>query len=79
MSCRPLLEVYGVTIYNDQVAATLEWIPMQLEVDSWVTLKAMQTRKWVRDARAYGEESFAGAWKVQIRGFKWIPCVGNNG
>ena len=49
--------MYGVTVYNDQVATTLEWIPMRLEVDSWVTLKAMQIRKWARDARAHGKES----------------------
>lgn len=52
---------------------------MRLELDSRVTLKAAATGKWAKDARSHGEESFAGAWKAQIKQSRGIPRAGSNG
>jgi hypothetical protein len=79
MSRRPCSEVQSVTVFNDRNAMSLDWIPMTLEIDSWVTLKIAATGKWARDAQAHGEDSFARAWKAQIKQFRWVPRSGNNG
>jgi hypothetical protein len=78
MERRPRSKVQAVTVCNDQNVA-FDWIPLRLEVNSWVILKAVPTGAWARDARAHGEESFAGAWKAQIKDFRWIPNAGRNG
>ena len=57
-------------LYNDQDAAG-RWIPLRVEIGSWVTLKAVERGLWARDARIHGEVSFAGAWKTQIQQFRW--------
>lgn len=44
---------------------------MRLEMDSWVTLRAATRGHWGRNARAHGEDSAAGAWKAQIKQFRW--------
>jgi hypothetical protein len=78
MERRPRSKVQAVTVCNDQNVA-LDWIPLCLKVNSWVILKAAPTDAWARDARAHGEESFAGVWKAQIKDFRWIPNAGRNG
>lgn len=69
-SRKPRAEVCAVVVFNDQDVDG-RWIPMRLEIDSWVTLRAAARGHWGRDARAHGEESAAGAWKAQIKQFRW--------
>lgn len=57
-------------IFNDQDAAG-RWIPLQIEIGSWVTLKPTTTGPWSRDARRHGKESNAGAWKARVIQFHW--------
>lgn len=66
----PPAEVQSVVIYNDKDAAG-RWIPLRIEVGSWVTLKPATRGPWAKDARVHGEESFAGAWKAQILRFQF--------
>lgn len=59
-----------VVLYNDQDAVG-RWIPLRVEIGSWVTLKAADRGPWAKDARTHGADSFAGAWKAQILQFWW--------
>ena len=67
---RPRAEVQSIVIFNDQDASG-QWIPLQLEVGSWVTLKPASIGPWARDSRRHGDESNAGAWKARIVQFRW--------
>lgn len=67
---QPDAEVQSVVLYNDQDADG-RWIPLRVEIGSWVTLKAPERGPWAKDARTHGAESFAGAWKAEILQFRW--------
>jgi hypothetical protein len=66
----PQVEVQSVVIFNDR-NINRRWIPLRIEIGSWVMLKATERGPWARDARNHGVESFAGAWKAQILQFKF--------
>lgn len=57
-------------IYNDQDEAG-RWIPLHIEIGSWVMIKPSSTGPWLRDARKHGEEKNVGAWKARIVQFHW--------
>ena len=63
-------EVQSVVIYNDQDESGC-WIPLCLEIGSWMTLQLALTGPWTRDARRHRGATNAGAWKVEIRRFSW--------
>ena len=65
MERRPRAEVQSVVIFNNQDVGR-HWIPLRLEVGSWVTLKPASSGPWARDSRRNGNESDAGAWKARI-------------
>jgi hypothetical protein len=67
---RPRSEVQSAVIYNDQDESG-RWIPLRLEIGSWVTLQLALTGPWARDARRHGGATNAGAWKAEIRRFRW--------
>jgi hypothetical protein len=69
----PQAEVQSVVIFNDRnVNGSLgRWIPLRIEIGSWVTLKVAERGPWARDARNHGIESFAGVWKAQILQFRF--------
>ena len=67
---RPRAEVQTVVIYNDQDARG-RWIPLRLEIGSWVTLQPTMSGPWARDARTHGGATNAGAWKAEICKFRW--------
>lgn len=69
-SRRPRAGVQSIVVYNDQDVGG-QWIPLRLEVGSWVTLKPASTGPWARDSRRQGEESNAGAYKARIVEFQW--------
>ena len=71
---QPLAEVQSVVLYNDQDAHG-RWIPMRLEIGSWIKLKAACRGPWARDARTHGGESYAGAWKAEVLKFRWVSTV----
>ena len=59
-------------LFNDRDSAG-RWIPLRVEIGSWVTLQPLTSGLWSRDARRYGQDSNAGAWKAQIVKFQWTP------
>ena len=67
---RPRAEIQAVVIFNDQDASG-QWIPLRLEVGSWVTLKPASRGPWARDSRRHGDESHASAWKAKVVKFHW--------
>jgi hypothetical protein len=67
----PEAEVQSVVIYNDQDATTGRWIPMHIEVGSWVILQPRSRGPWVADARNHGFDGNARAWKAQVLQFRW--------
>lgn len=67
---KPIEEVQSVVLYND-VDVQGRWIPLRVEIGSWVTLKASHRGPWARDARVHGVDSFAGAWKARILEFRF--------
>lgn len=66
----PTAGVQAVVIYNDKDLRG-NWIPLRLEVGSWVTLMPAERGPWARDARTHGDQSFVGAWKAQVMRFRW--------
>jgi len=62
--------VQPIVIFNNKDAAR-SWIPLCIEIGSWVTLKPVASGLWSQNAHVYGEESFAGAWKAQTIRFKF--------
>ena len=67
---KPIEEVHSVVLYND-IDARGKWIPLRVEIGSWVTLRASSRDPWSRDARVHGVDSSAGAWKAQILEFRF--------
>ena len=70
----PAVEVQSIVIYNDKDAAG-RWIPLRIEIGSWITLKPTASGPWSKDARVHGEESFVGVWKAQIVRFKFHGSI----
>lgn len=71
---QPAAEVQSVVLFNSQDGHG-RWIPMRVEVGSWVALKAANRGPWARDARTHGDESFAGAWKAEVLRFRWTSSM----
>lgn len=71
----PASEVQSVVIFNDKDATTGRWIPLRIEIGSWITLKPATRGPWAKDARVHGVESFAGAWKAQVVRFKFTESL----
>ena len=67
---QPWSEVQLTVIYNDQDESG-HWIPIRLEIRSWVTLQPTLIGPWTRDACRHGGATNAGAWKAEIRRFSW--------
>lgn len=67
---KPTEEVHSVVLYNN-VDSRGKYVPLRVEIGSWVTLRASARGPWSRDARIHGLDSFAGAWKAQILGFRY--------
>lgn len=67
---QPDAEAHSVVLFNDQDGDG-RWIPLRVEIGSWVTLKAAERGPCARDARTHDADSFAGAWKAQILQFRW--------
>lgn len=65
---KPREEVHSVVLYNN-VDADGKYVPLRVEIGSWVTLRATERGPWARDAQIHGLDSFAGAWKAQILEF----------
>lgn len=67
---KPVEEVHAVVLYNN-LDDRGNYVPLRVEIGSWVTLRAAVRGPWSRDARIHGPDSFAGAWKAQILGFRF--------
>jgi hypothetical protein len=70
MARRPSDEIASVFVHNDKDTSG-KWIPMKLEVGSWVTLQHERTGVWGRDAQRHGGDTFGGAYKGQILKFRF--------
>lgn len=70
MARRPKDEIASVVVHNDKDTSG-KWIPMKLEVGSWVTLQPESTGEWGRDAARHGGDSFGGAYKGKILKFRF--------
>lgn len=70
MARRPRSTVAAVVVHNDEDTHG-NWIPMKLEMGSWVTLKAGSHGAWARDAKAHGSETYGGAYKGKIVSFQF--------
>ena len=57
-------------LYNN-VDGGGKYVPLRVEIGSWVTLRAAERGPWSQDARIHGVDTFAGAWKAQILGFRF--------
>jgi hypothetical protein len=66
MMARPKSKIIGVVLHNDQDTAG-RWIPMKLEVGSWITLQSKRDGAWAHRNGAY---RFWGAYKGQILEFR---------
>jgi hypothetical protein len=69
MMVHPKSKIIGVVLYNDQDTAG-RWIPMKLEVGSWITLQPRRDGAWAIDAYRNGANTFRGAYKGQILEFR---------
>ena len=67
MAC-PKSKIIGVVLHNDQDTVG-RWIPMKLEVGSWITLQPGRDGAWAIDAHRNGANTFWGAYKGQILEF----------
>jgi hypothetical protein len=69
MMAHPKSKITGVVLHNDQDIAG-RWIPMKLEVGSWITLQLGRDGAWAIDAHRNGANTFQGAYKGQILEFR---------
>ena len=68
MSRHPISIVQSVILHNDK---DLEgnWIPMRVDIDSWMMLQASTQGRWRKEAKNLGGDEFKGSFKAQVKGF----------